>query len=225
MRVAIVVLAGGAARRWGGRDKTAAVLGDRPVLEHVVRGLREGVREWVRRGSGDCGADAGERAVPVVVSGPPDHAARPRLPEVQWVREEPPGGGPVPGLVAALGALGADIEVVVVGAGDAPFGGTAVPRLLAALDETLDAAVGVDPSGRRQPLLAAYRVGQLQRVLEGLDALSGIPLRDVVRGLRVADVPVTEREALDLDAPETLAVAAAELKRVRSEVPPRGLRS
>lgn len=35
----VVVLAGGRARRMGGIDKTALVVGDRPVLEHVLTGL------------------------------------------------------------------------------------------------------------------------------------------------------------------------------------------
>jgi molybdopterin-guanine dinucleotide biosynthesis protein A len=225
VRVAVVVLAGGAARRWDGRDKTAALLGSGTVLEHAVRGLRAGVRDGAPRGSRGSEPDDGELSLQVVVAGPSDQAGRPGLAGVRWVREDPPGGGPVPGLAAALGALTPDVEVVVVGAGDAPFGGSAVPRLLAALDEALDGVVGVDPSCRRQPLLAAYRLAPLRAAVEALDGASGVPLRAVVDRLRVAGVPVTRREALDLDTPATLEVAARELERNTTDVPGAGLPS
>jgi molybdenum cofactor guanylyltransferase len=220
--VAVVVLAGGAARRWGGRDKTAALLGGRSVLEHVVQGLRAGVRDVERRGSQSAGSDAGELSVQVLVVGPADQKGRAGLAGVRWVREDPPGGGPVAGIAAALGALTPDVEVVVVGAGDAPFGGSAVPRLLAALEGPVDAAVGVDPSGRRQPLLAAYRLPPLRAAVEALDAAAGVPLRVLVDALRLADVPVTGREALDLDTPETLEVAARAQEQSSADVPGQG---
>jgi molybdopterin-guanine dinucleotide biosynthesis protein A len=227
VRVAVVVLAGGTARRWGGRDKTAVLLGDRTVLEHAVQGLLAGVREALPGEPRDHVPDGGGLSVPVVVAGPSDQAERPGLVGVRWVREDPPGGGPVPGLAAAVAALAGDVEddveddvaddvrvdVVVVGAGDAPFAGSAVPRLLAALDERVDGAVGVDGSGRRQPLLAAYRLPALRSHLEELADPSGAPLRAVVGRLRVADVPVTEREALDLDTPAALDEAVRELMR------------
>lgn len=225
VRLAVVVLAGGAARRWDGRDKTAALLGSGTVLEHAVRGLRAGVRDGGPREPRATGPDDDDHPVPVVVVGPSDQAGRPGLAGVRWVREDPPGGGPVSGLAAALGALTPDVDVVVVGAGDAPFGGSAVPRLLSALDETIDGVVGVDPSGRRQPLLAAYRLAPLRAAVEALDAAWGVPLRTVVDRLRVADVPVTRREALDLDTPATLEVAARELERNTTDVPGAGLPS
>jgi molybdopterin-guanine dinucleotide biosynthesis protein A len=191
MQVAVVVLAGGGARRWGGQNKTAALLGGRSVLEHAVAGARAGVAP----------------AATVVVAGP--QQAGPA--GVEWVREDPPGGGPVAGLAAAVAVLAVPVEVVVVVAGDAPFGGTAVPRLINGLlgDPDADAAVGVDPDGRRQPLLAAYRLAALLRSLAAVGDPAGAPLRAVLAGLAVAEVPVTEREALDLDTPELLGRARA----------------
>ena len=191
MRVAVVVLAGGAARRWGGRDKTAVLLAGRPVLEHAVRGLVAG---------------AGATLADAVVAGPAEHPARAGLPGVRWVREEPPGGGPVAGLAAAVAVLGTDAGLVMVGAGDAPFGGSAVPRLLAAVHEdpdaalALDGAIGTDPGGRDQPLLAVYRLESLRATLAATEP-SGARLRDLVDGLRLARVPVDARESLDLDTP------------------------
>jgi molybdopterin-guanine dinucleotide biosynthesis protein A len=189
MRVAVVVLAGGASRRWGGRDKTAVLLGGRTVLERAVASLV-------------AGAEVG--LADVVVVGPPDHPARAALFGARWVREEPPGGGPVAGLAAALPGLP---DVAVVGAGDAPFAGDAVPSLLRALTDDVDAAIGVDAAGRDQLLLAVYRVGALRAALASVGEASGARLRDVVARLRVARVPVGARAALDLDTPEDLGTA------------------
>jgi molybdopterin-guanine dinucleotide biosynthesis protein A len=196
--VAVVVLAGGAARRWGGRDKTAAVLGRRTVLEHAVRGLVAG---------------AGVGLQDVVVVGPPGHPAA--LPGARWVREDPPGGGPAAGLAAAVAALGPAVDVVVVAAGDAPFAGSAVPPLLAALTDDAEAVIGVDPAGRDQPLLGAYRVAALRRAFARVTEVSGARLRDVLAPLRLVRLPVDARAALDLDTPADLATAERLLPRGR----------
>jgi molybdopterin-guanine dinucleotide biosynthesis protein A len=208
-----VVVAGGTARRWGGVDKTAVELGGRAVLLHVLEAL--------------------PRGVPAVVVAPADHAARAAAEivgrPVLWTREDPPGGGPVAALAAALAVpvvRAADVAVVL--AGDLPFARPAVPRLLAALterdgtdldaalDEVLDAAVGVDESGRRQPLLAAYRLGPLRAAVAALGGRppgrppgpwTGRALREVLAGLRVVEVPVSVHEAFDLDTPADLEAA------------------
>ncbi len=188
MTTAVVVLAGGAARRWAGRDKTAVALGGTPVLEHAVRGLAAG---------------AGVGLADAVVVGPPDHPVRPLLPAARWVREEPPGGGPVAGLAAAVAVLTADL--VVVGAGDAPFAGAAVPALLDAVHDGVDGAIGVDADGHDQPLLGVYRVPALRAALPADPA--GARLRDLVARLRLARIRVDARAALDLDTPDDLATA------------------
>jgi molybdopterin-guanine dinucleotide biosynthesis protein A len=190
VRIAVVVLAGGRSRRWAGRDKTAVLLGGIPVLEHAVRGLM-----------GPAGADTTD----VVVVAPPEHPARASLPGVRWVREEPPGGGPVAGLAAAVGVLPPATTHVVVAAGDAPFAGEAVPLLLDAVDEAVDGAIGVDADERDQPLLAVYRLAALRAALPASPA--GTPLRDLVGRLRLVRVPVGHRAALDLDTPDDLATA------------------
>jgi molybdenum cofactor guanylyltransferase len=210
VETAVVVLAGGSSRRWGGRDKTGVLLGGVPVLEHAVRGLVAALN-----------VDLGD----VVVVGPAEHPVRPRLaldrsrmatepgrgtatepaPGVRWVREEPPGGGPVAGLAAGVGVLPPAVTLVVVGAGDAPFAGEAVPLLMDALDEGLDGAIAVDPQGRDQPLLGVYRVAPLRAALPASPADTS--LRELVGRLRLARVPVGPRAALDLDTPEDLATA------------------
>ena len=206
-----VVLAGGTARRWGGRDKTAFALAGEPLLAHAVRAVLPLVRA-------------------VAVVAPPAHPARRALEPyltpgvVLWTREEPPGGGPVAGLAAGLAALTAPAAptdadpgdpaaadrdgTVVVLAGDLPFTRTAWPRLLAALaaDPAADAALGVDPGGHRQPLLAVYREGPLRARLAVVPVVDQ-PLRVVTSGLAIIEVPVTAVESLDLDTPEDAAAA------------------
>jgi molybdopterin-guanine dinucleotide biosynthesis protein A len=203
------VLAGGTSRRWGGRDKTAAGLGGVPVLVHATLAAVHGVL-----------AARGFAPGRVVVVAGSDHPARPEvarsLPggsDLAWTREEPAGGGPVAGLAAGLRSLEPRPGTAVVVAGDLPFGGDAVPRLLTALAAgNADAALGVDPSGRRQPLLGAYRTAPLGTALAAGDP-AGRSLRSLVAGLAVVQVPVTEREAYDLDTPQDLAAAEHLLRR------------
>jgi molybdenum cofactor guanylyltransferase len=216
VRWAAVVLAGGSSRRWAGRDKTAATLAGRTVLEHAVAAVVPGAAE-------------------LVVVAPQDHPARPAVWDVAltvgcplaWTREDPPGGGPLAGLAAglaslsALGGLLGPPEVVVVVAGDLPFARTACPRLVAALTtegpQPADAALGVDPEGHRQPLLAAYRTAALRQrfVAADLEDLAGRALRDLLAGLVVREVPVTAVEALDLDNPQDAKTAERLLADVR----------
>lgn len=189
----VVVLAGGRSRRWGGTDKTAALLAGRPVLRHVLDGVRAAF-----------GPD-----VPVVVAGPAGHpcAGDPGT-GARWVLEDPPGGGPVAGLAAGLAAL-PQARLVGVLAGDVPFGGPAVHRLVTVLaDSGGDALVGADARGRRQPLLGAYRADALRAALAAAP-VPGRAVRDVLAGLDVRTAPVDDRECLDLDTPDDLALAAA----------------
>ena len=176
------VLAGGAGRRMGGIDKCALRVGGVRLLDHVVGGL------------------AAER---VVVVGP----RRPMAAPVEWAREHPPGGGPVAALATGLAVLGVDgCDVVAVLAGDAPYAAGSVPRLMAALAGH-EAALLVDADGHVQPLVAAYDRDALGRVLAGLPATSGAPMRRVVDALDHVRVPGRGDEALDCDDVGALARA------------------
>jgi molybdopterin-guanine dinucleotide biosynthesis protein A len=184
--VLAVVLAGGTSRRFGGGDKTAAALGGTTVTGALLASLA-------------ALPDELPDGLTVVVVGPEA------------------GGGPAAALAAGLaGAERADVVLAL--AGDLPFAAPAAPRLLAALAAPeVDAALGVDPGGRRQYLLAAYRAAPLRRALEGVGVgggeagtgNAGTSMRSVVAGLRVAEVPVTAREALDVDT-------TADLERARA---------
>lgn len=187
-----MILAGGASRRWGGRDKTAEPLAGRPLLRHAVDAVLPD-------------------AAALVVVAPADHPARAGVEEatrragrpLTWTREDPPGGGPLAGLAAGVAGLAVPVDAVLVIAGDLPFARTAWPRLLAGLGPDAgrpDAVLGIDPQGRRQPLLAAYRTAVLRDRLARLDPANR-PMRALLEGLAVVEVEVTAHEALDLDTP------------------------
>ncbi|MBE3074108.1 MAG: NTP transferase domain-containing protein, partial [Actinobacteria bacterium] len=139
----VIVLCGGTSRRMGGADKTRALLGATTVLDRLL--------------------DTLPSCWDVVCVG----EERPTTRAVTWCREEPPRGGPVAGIAAGL--LTVDASVCVVVGGDMPFAAAALPTLLEALNAQrgLDAVLGLDPKGRRQPLLAAYRVEALRSALPG----------------------------------------------------------
>jgi molybdopterin-guanine dinucleotide biosynthesis protein A len=122
---AAVILTGGTAMRLGGRDKASLEVAGRSLLEHALAAV----------------AGAGE----VVVVGPQVPAI-----DVPFVREDPPGGGPLAGVAAGVAHLAPGHDRVVVLAVDMPgvTPGT-VARLLAASADG-DAAWLVDEDGRRQ---------------------------------------------------------------------------
>ena len=135
-----VVLAGGAAARFGGADKPGLDLDGRALLAHVL----------------DAVATAERR----VVVGPP----RDVPPGVLVCREVPPGGGPVAALAA--GIVHTNASSVVVLAADLPWIGPAVDRLLAGLEaDNIEAAILVDRNGRLNPLAAAWRRSTLLAAL------------------------------------------------------------
>jgi molybdenum cofactor guanylyltransferase len=177
---AAVVLAGGAARRMGGVDKPAAVVGGVPMLDRVLAAV-------------PVEAD-------VVVVGPERRTARP----VRWAREDPPGGGPLAALAAGLAAVRA--ERVLVLAADLPF---LTPGAVAALLDAVgdgDGALLVDGEGRAQWLCSAWRTASVRRALPAGD-LAGLPLRAALGGLRatrVATVVDGPTPWLDCDTPEDL---------------------
>jgi molybdopterin-guanine dinucleotide biosynthesis protein A len=121
---------------------------------------------------------------------------------VRWTREDPPGGGPVAGLAAALAVV--DTPVTVLLGGDMPYAGPVAADLAAALGDVpdADAVAGVDGEGRVQPLLAAYRTSALRAVLPPTAA--GTPLRRLLDGLRVERRAVEGRASQDIDTPEDL---------------------
>ena len=149
-------------------------------------------------------------ASPVVLVGPPS-------PEdadlgVLRVCEDPPLGGPLAALAAALPLVEADVVVVL--AADLVDAFALPEALLAALGPVPDAeaAVAVDEDGRRQWLAAAYRTAAVRRALDSLLVLDGVHdhrFGDLVDLLRVVDVP--RADVQDIDTPDDLARAEERL--------------
>ena len=85
----IIILAGGRATRLGGADKPGLVIGGRALLAAVVA----------------AGTEAGAQRVVVVGPDRPGIADDGGAAAVRFVREEPPGSGPVPALRRGLAEL------------------------------------------------------------------------------------------------------------------------
>ncbi|MEO6886353.1 MAG: NTP transferase domain-containing protein [Jatrophihabitantaceae bacterium] len=177
-----IVLAGGSARRLGGADKPAQLIAGRSLLDHVLAAV-----------------DAADR---IVVVGPVRATARP----VRWRREDPPGGGPVAALAAAIHSVQA--EIVVVLAADLPRIAPAVPALVAALrTSSTDAAILVDETGRRNYLAAAWRRDRLARVIAALADTSGASARSLYARADILEVADPDGWATDCDTWDKLAEA------------------
>lgn len=110
-----VILAGGGSTRLGGGDKGLLLLGDRPILAHVIAQLRPGVD-----------------ALALSANGPPERFAAFGLP----VLSDGPFGavGPLAGLLSGLEwGAGQGFEAIVTAAADTPaFPADLVPVLRAA---------------------------------------------------------------------------------------------
>ncbi|MEH1030606.1 NTP transferase domain-containing protein [Micromonospora profundi] len=201
---AAVVLAGGAARRMGGVDKTALPVGGLSMRDRVLAAVAD--------------------AVPLVLVGPADVVPA----GVRVTREDPTGGGPVAATAAGLALLDQDTAVVALLAADLPLltraalgvllnhldgpgtappgdgtppertgaGGGIPPERTGAVDgeQRPDGVCFVDASGRRQSLCGVWRVAALRAALARLTVerdgdLAGASVRALLAGLVVREVP------------------------------------
>jgi molybdopterin-guanine dinucleotide biosynthesis protein A len=180
-RVAALVLAGGRSRRFGS-DKLAAEVAGRPLLDAALD------------------AALGAADAQVVVVGPVERDLPTR---VLVTREEPAYAGPFAAVAAGLELV--DADVVLVLAGDLLDPAPAIPALLAALtrEPHADAAVLVDSDGRRQPLLAAFRVTPLRGCIVGVDT-TGRAASELLDGLHVVEVADDLGWSRDVDTPGDL---------------------
>jgi molybdopterin-guanine dinucleotide biosynthesis protein A len=162
----MIVLAGGTAARLGGADKPGLTVGGRTLLESVV----------------SAGTEAGARQIIVVGPDRPGLDGRPR-----FVREEPPGAGPVAALRRGLAELGGAAPWVAVVAADLPF--LRAPYLSALLRAAGDhgGAILVDDEGRAQWLAGCWRAGVLRRAASGY---AGSSLHGLLAPLRPARVAI-----------------------------------
>jgi molybdopterin-guanine dinucleotide biosynthesis protein A len=176
-----VILAGGEGRRLGGADKAQVLLGGRSLLSRAL----------------DAMAGAGRVVIVGDIAEPVGRA--------QVVREEPPGGGPVAAVDAAVPLINA--AMVAVLAVDMPLVTRSVIDDLATAAMGHDGSVLVDAEGRRQPLAAAYRTSALTAALSRLDQVPGSAMRDLLTELEVAEVATHPDETLDCDTWDSVAQA------------------
>jgi molybdopterin-guanine dinucleotide biosynthesis protein A len=184
-----IVLAGGAARRLGGADKPGLIVGGSTLLDRVL--------------------DAVAGAATIVVAGPPRVTGRP----VTWVREDPPGAGPVAGIAAAIDLVRSDVTFVL--AADLPDIGPAVPALLNALAAAPSAGLAclVESSGHVNYLAAAWRTTALRTALEATPDPNGAPVRALVAASEMIAVPDQQGWGYDCDTWEELAGARERAER------------
>lgn len=169
------ILAGGRARRLGGRDKRALRVGPTTILEHQLAAL-DGLVDRVFVVGGDPMAGSGPR--PAVV---PD-----RLPNA----------GALGGLYTALcEAAGSHVLVVAC---DLPFVTTALlARLISLADSECDAVVP-RPTDGLQPLCAVYArhlAGDVRRRIES----GRLKIQDLLGTIRVREFGPAEIAAFDAD--------------------------
>lgn len=138
-------------------------------------------------------------AIEVVVVGEQVPTTRP----VTWTREDPVDGGPAAGLLAGLDRFLRTPDLVCVLAVDMPrVNAGTIARLTWAVeaDTSLDGAVLLDRTGRRQTLAAVYRHSSLTSARPAnREREHGLPVRDLLAPLNLADVPSVGEEARDVD--------------------------
>jgi len=174
-----IVLTGGGAARFGGADKASIEVAGATLLERALGALAE---------------------IPdVVVVGDEVATSRP----VTFLREDPPGGGPAAGLLAGLAGFPSPPRLVVVLAVDMPLVTPATVRRLMLSDDE-DGALLVDGDGRRQYLCAVYRTASLLAAAPPPEEHHGLPVRRLVKKLRLAEVTAIAGEAQDVDTWEDL---------------------
>jgi len=185
------ILAGGRARRLGGRDKRALRIGPTTILERQLAAL-EGLVDRV-----------------FVVGGDPVAGGGPRPPVVP---DRLPSAGALGGLYTALcEAAGSHVLVVAC---DLPFVTTALlGRVIDLADSECDAVVPRSTDGL-QPLCAVYArrlAGDVRRRIES----GRLKIQDLLGTIRVRELGPAEIAALDADdrlffnvnTPDDLAVA------------------
>jgi molybdopterin-guanine dinucleotide biosynthesis protein A len=177
-----IIFAGGKATRFGGVDKVLLEVNGLTLLERSLLAVAD--------------------AAPVVVVGP-----RREIPaDVLWVREDPPGSGPLAALAAGVAALQlpGDTHVAVLAGDLIGIGVDTVPRLRSVLDAHPEAAgaVLVDDEGFLQWMHGVWRLGALRDAVPAGSA--GRSLKSVLGTLPLIEVPALTGETADVDTPDDL---------------------
>lgn len=185
----VIIVAGGEGRRMGGVDKASLKLNGMRFIDHLLRDL------------------AGITQDKIIVVTPREDL---ELGEnVLRCSEEPPLGGPVAGIDAAMNLCSADYVAVI--AVDAPYSARALAPLTEKLLQHPQAsAAAIDSEGFLQPLCAVWKRVDLLQALRSVAAAAGGSVRDqsvraVLRSApgEVLPVPATGVEQ-DVDTPADL---------------------
>ena len=206
-RLAVILLAGGRARRMGGIDKPALLVGGRTLAARAaLAAVLAGAEQVIVVGPDRDGLRA---EIDAAMAGPGK-----LVPAIRFVTEDPPAAGPVPALRAGLDLV-AEPRILLLAA-DLPF--LRQPDLQALLAATADGdgAALTDDEHRVQWLTSCWRTGRLRAALAAYrgDSLRGLlgPLRPV---LIPAEPAVGEPPSwLDCDTPEDVAAALGWAERV-----------
>ena len=174
-----VVLAGGAARRFG-RDKLGASFDGVPLLDRAIAAVRP------------------LAATVVVVLAPDDE--RTLAADVRVVHDTVAHEGPLVGLGAGLASMPTDISRVVVVGGDMPtLAGSVLARLLDTLDGARLACLA-DDAARARPLPMAVRLEAGIAAVEDLTLAGERRLRALIGRLDGAVLAVDAWRDLDPEA-------------------------
>jgi molybdopterin-guanine dinucleotide biosynthesis protein A len=168
------ILVGGAARRFGGRDKSTLVVGGRTILDRQLGELSEISDDLMIVGG----------------TGPSAVFRRPDGPAGRTVPDRVPGSGPLGGLDAALAAA-RDADVIVL-ACDMPCVTAALLQYLLTLAPGYDAVVPRTERGYH-PLCAVYTRACRRVVAERL-ADRRLALRGMLEDIHVREVGGEELE-------------------------------
>ncbi|MEJ5998239.1 molybdenum cofactor guanylyltransferase [Corynebacterium sp. H130] len=175
----LIILGGGRASRMGGGQKLARLLHGRRLIDWLL-------------------ADAHAIGARPIVVAPDDLELESGI---SRALEDPPFGGPVAGIAAALALCRSEL-VGIVG-GDAPLAARVLPVLADQLGEH-DAVLAQTPDGQRQQLLAVIRREALERAVAALDTPRDKSVRAMYRGLDCGTVDVPAW-TMDADSPADLA--------------------
>jgi molybdopterin-guanine dinucleotide biosynthesis protein A len=166
------ILAGGQARRFGGRDKGALLVDGRSIRNRQIAELATLTRD-------------------ILIVGGPDGARPERAPASRTVADRIPGCGPLGGLHTALLESKGDRTIVI--ACDMPYVPAAMLLHLCTLTRGVDAVVPCTDRGYH-PLCAVYARACLEPVTRRL-AAGRLKMTDLFDDLRVRVVTVEELRA------------------------------
>jgi molybdopterin-guanine dinucleotide biosynthesis protein A len=175
MRVGGIVLCGGRSSRMG-QPKAWLPIAGQSMLNHVVAIVSEVVE-------------------PVIVVAAPGQALPPLPQEVDIVRDEREGRGPLQGLASGLEALSKRVDAAFLSSCDVPFLLPAfVRRIVSLIGEHAACVPFVE--GRYHPLAAVYRIDVLKNVRE---LLASDRLRPACLFEAVPTRVVKRSDLLDID--------------------------